>query len=196
MGAGLWQKDSNNMKPSVLALDTTTGDVIWTKTLDSHSNHGGVRGIIIDGQRVICTGYVDSPEPGYLFVADDSRPVVWELDIDGNLVKEKLLNVEGLPQGAKIRKDASSGYVLASTGWGEIDGDEVNVVILVKLSDQLNVEWSEMYGMAGGNSQMFDMLVDNEGNYLMGGHTTVGEGEAIHELLHTCIHNIFTNILN
>ena len=30
--------------------------------------------------------------------------------------------------------------------------------------------------MAGGNSQVFDMLVDNDGNYLMGGHTTVGDG--------------------
>ena len=25
-------------------------------------------------------------------------------------------------------------------------------------------------------SQVFDMLVDYEGNYLLGGHTTVGEG--------------------
>ena len=30
--------------------------------------------------------------------------------------------------------------------------------------------------MAGGNSQVFDMLVDNDGNYLLGGHTTVGDG--------------------
>ena len=29
-------------------------------------------------------------------------------------------------------------------------------------------------GENGGDSQMFDMLVDREGNYLMGGHTTVG----------------------
>ena len=79
-------------------------------------------------------------------------------------------------QRAKIRKDAPSGYVLASTAWGEFDEEELNVVAVVKLSDSLDVEWSEMYGMAGGHSQMFDMLVDNEGNYLMGGHTTVGQG--------------------
>ena len=46
----------------------------------------------------------------------------------------------------------------------------------MKLSDSLDVEWSKMYGMAGGHSQMFDLLVDIEGNYLMGGHTTVGQG--------------------
>ena len=65
---------------------------------------------------------------------------------------------------------------MASTAWSEINEDEVNVVALVKLSENLNVEWSKMYGMAGGHSQMFDILVDNEGNYLMGGHTTVGDG--------------------
>ena len=164
------------MKPAVLALDSTTGDVIWTKVIDSHPKHGGVRGVIVDGERIICTGYVNSPEPGFLFVADDSTPAVWELDLGGNLVKENILDIEGLGQGAKIRKDVSSGYVLASTAWGEFDEEELNVVAVVKLSDSLDVEWSEMYGMAGGHSQMFDMLVDNEGNYLMGGHTTVGQG--------------------
>ena len=34
----------------------------------------------------------------------------------------------------------------------------------------------QKYGLAGGNSQVFDMLVDNDGNYLLGGHTTVGDG--------------------
>ena len=34
----------------------------------------------------------------------------------------------------------------------------------------------QKYGLAGGDSQVFDMLVDYEGNYLLGGHTTVGDG--------------------
>merc|ERR1712241_1062930 len=65
---------------------------------------------------------------------------------------------------------------MTSTAWGPIGGQEVNVVAVVKLSNSLDVEWSKMYAMAGGNSQVFDMLVDNDGNYLMGGHTTVGTG--------------------
>ena len=32
------------------------------------------------------------------------------------------------------------------------------------------------YGDDRGASQVFDILVDAEGNYLMGGHTTTGEG--------------------
>ena len=80
-------------------------------------------------------------------------------------------------QVAKIRKDATSGYVLCSTGYGTVDGTEdVESVIVVKISDALDVEWRQAYGMVGGNSQVFDMLVDGDGNYLLGGHTTIGTG--------------------
>merc|ERR1719450_1872313 len=77
---------------------------------------------------------------------------------------------------AKIRKDASSGFIACSTAWGSLGGQDVNVVALVKLTNDLDMDWSQTYGLAGGNSQVFDMLVDNEGNYLLGGHTTVGDG--------------------
>ena len=77
---------------------------------------------------------------------------------------------------AKIRKDASNGFIACSTAWGVMGGQDVNVVALVKLTNALDMDWSQTYGLAGGNSQVFDMLVDNEGNYLLGGHTTVGDG--------------------
>ena len=57
--------------------------------------------------RIIAAGYVKSPQAGFLFVADDASPGVWELDTSGNLVKEKLLNRDILPQGAKIRYGAT-----------------------------------------------------------------------------------------
>ena len=89
---------------------------------------------------------------------------------------EKALSVEGMGQVAKIRKDASSGFIACSTAWGSLGGQDVNVVALVKLTNDLDMDWSQTYGLAGGNSQVFDMLVDNEGNYLLGGRTTVGDG--------------------
>ena len=110
-----------------------------------------------------------------MFVADDAKPAVWEWDTEGNLIKENILDSE-LPQGAKIRKDKSGGYIVASTAWGELGEEEVNVAGLIKLSDDLEVEWEKTFGMEGGNTQVFDVLVDNDGNYLMGGHTTVGNG--------------------
>ena len=52
----------------------------------------------------------------------------------------------------------------------------VEVAGLVKLTNNLDLEWEQTYGMQGGMTQVFDVLVDNNGNYLMGGHTTVGNG--------------------
>merc|ERR1711892_1079125 len=176
VGTGLWQKQASLMKAAVLALDVATGSVAWTKILDSQAKHGAVRGLIVDGGRIICTGYVKNNQAGFLFVADEAKPAVWELDTAGNLVAEKLLSIDGLGQGAKIRKDLIGGYVMTSTAWGVIGGQDQFHVAVVKLSSSLEVEWSKLYGMAGGDSQVFDMLVDKEGNYLLGGHTTVGNG--------------------
>ena len=89
--------------------------MVWTKVLDSQQKHGGVRGLIVDGEKIICTGYVYGHTPGFLFVSDESNAAVWELTKDGNLVKENILNVNGLGQGAKIRKDLKDGYILTST---------------------------------------------------------------------------------
>jgi len=66
--------------------------------------------------------------------------------------------------------------VITSTAWTVIDGQDTEAVAVVKLSNDLDLQWSQMYGIKGGNSQAFDILVDNEGNYLMGGHTTIGNG--------------------
>ena len=101
----MWQKSGSKQKPAVLALDVATGNVVWTKVLNSQPKHGGVRGLIVDGDKIICTGYVNNPSPGFQFVADDSKAAVWELTKTGTLTTEKILSISGLGQGAKIRKD-------------------------------------------------------------------------------------------
>ena len=63
---------------------------------------------------------------------------------------------------------------MASTSWETLAGKEVNSVAFVKLSESLDVEWNKKFGLVDGHSQVFDILVDNEGNYLAGGHTTAG----------------------
>ena len=91
----MWQKATNSMKPTAMALDASTGSLIGQKVLDSHPRHGAIRGIIVDEERIICTGYVDNDQPGFLFVADGAKPAVWEFDKMGNLVTEKILNIPG-----------------------------------------------------------------------------------------------------
>ena len=175
VSGGVWGPTGNKMEPTVMALDASTGSVLWTWKATAHAGHGGVRSIIVDGSRIICTGYINFSTPGFVFVADEAKAVVWELDVNGNLVKENILASE-IPQGAKIRKVPSGGFVVASTAWGVVGGQDVEVAGLVKFTNNLDIEWEQTYGMAGGMTQVFDVLVDNNGDYLMGGHTTVGNG--------------------
>merc|ERR1711963_784716 len=173
---GVWSTSGNKMEPTVMAMDAASGNVLWTWKASSHAGHGGVRSVIMDGSRIICTGYINHGQPGFVFVADEAKAVVWELDVNGNLVKENILDGSVIPQGAKIRKVPSGGFVVASTSWGVEGGQDVEVAGLVKLTNNLDLEWEQTYGMAGGMTQVFDVLVDNNGDYLMGGHTTVGNG--------------------
>ena len=54
-----------------------------------------------------------------------------------------LLEVEGLGQVAKIRKDATSGFLLCSTGWAYEGGEDLEAVAVRKISDSLELEWSD-----------------------------------------------------
>ena len=79
-----------------------------------------------------------------MFVADEGKPVVWRLNSSGDVVTEKTLSIEGMGQVAKIRKDASSGFVLCSTAYASLGGADRNVMALVKLDTSLTVEWSQV----------------------------------------------------
>ena len=144
-GVGLWQREANQMVAGVVALDPRTGDVVWTTMLgQGQHGHGGVRSCIIEDQDLVCAGYLANSQPGFQFVADEGSPAVWRLDSQGNLLAEQVLEVEGMGQLAKIRKDATSGFVVCSTAWAYIGGEDMNAVAVVKISDSLEMEWSEV----------------------------------------------------
>ena len=113
-------------------------------TGEGQSGHGGVRSCIMDNTDIVCVGYVQYSTTGFVFVADEAKPAVWRLDSNGNLLNETLVTVEGMGQLAKIRKDSSSGFIACSTAWGALGGTDVNVVALVKFSDSLSKEWSQV----------------------------------------------------
>ena len=77
-------------------------------------------------------------------MADEGKPAVWRLASDGTVTKEQTLSISGMGQVAKIRNDATSGFVLCSTAYAELGGADRNVMALVKLDNSLNVEWSQV----------------------------------------------------
>ena len=81
---------------------------------------------------------------GFVFVADEGKPVVWRLSSDGTVTTEQTLSISGMGQVAKIRRDATSGFVLCSTAYASLGGADRNVMALVKLDNSLSVEWSQV----------------------------------------------------
>ena len=51
----------------------------------------------------------------------------------------------------------NGGYVIGSSAWDASDDQQT---VVVKLDDNLNTEWSQMYGLSTGLDQCFDILVD------------------------------------
>lgn len=171
LGGGL--NDGSSMKATLFILNVADGSTVKT-TSASHANHGSIRGLAINGNTVVGTGYAGNADSGFVFIADSdgAKAMVWKFDLAGNLLESKDLGVEGMQQGTKIRVDpVRGGYVIGSTAWTET-GDQQTVV--VKLKENLDFEWSQFYGLSSGMDQCFDILVDRDGNYLLGGHTTAG----------------------
>ena len=77
-------------------------------------------------------------------MADSGMPAVWRLSSEGELLSEVILQVEGMGQVAKIRKDLSSGFVACSTAWGRIGLMDIQVAALVKISNSFDIEWSQV----------------------------------------------------
>merc|ERR1712088_153373 len=147
------------------------GSTVWTTSLD-HSGHGAIRGVVLDAASLVATGFVENNEGGFLFIADgdNAKAMAWMFDLSGNLETTTAMGVDGMQQGAKIRVDpVNGGYAIAGSVWMS---DQQGIV--VKLNSDLSVAWSQDYGLNTGADQIFDLVVDSDGNYLLGGHTTAG----------------------
>merc|ERR1712055_585471 len=198
VGGGLYKASTGKMQATLMALDSATGSTVWTTSLD-HSGFGAIRGVILDAGSLVATGYVDNNEGGFLFIADgdNAKAMAWKFDLSGNLQTTTALGVDGMQQGAKIRADpVNGGYAIAGSVWMS---DQQGIV--VKLNSDLSVAWSQDYGLNTGADQIFDLVVDSDGNYLLGGHTTAGttnwdchsiQGfcipDHIHHIHHSCDH--------
>merc|ERR1711936_362588 len=188
VGGGLYKTSTGKMQATLIALDSATGSTVWTTSLD-HSGHGAIRGVILDGDSLVTTGYQGNNEGGFLFIADgdNARAMAWKFDLSGNLLTTTALGVDGMQQGAKIRADpVIGGYVIAGSVWMD---DQQGIV--VKMNNDLSVAWSwdylaikvdgatkqelwrRTYGQPRGfdaryiHDEMWGVSMDPEGNYLL-----------------------------
>ena len=114
-------------------------------SFDFQKNSHLLRGVILDGDSLVTTGYQGNNEGGFLFIADgdNAKAMAWKFDLSGNLLTTTALGVDGMQQGAKveffnsriiqdfklyfqIRADpVNGGYVIAGSVW--MDDQQVRI---------------------------------------------------------------------
>ena len=67
-----------------------------------HSGNGGIRGILLDGDTLVATGYTDGFEGGCLFINEEGAAMLWTFDLEGNLKQSKAIDIDTRAQGARV----------------------------------------------------------------------------------------------
>ena len=67
-----------------------------------HSGNGGIRGILLDGDTLVATGYTDGFEGGCLFINDEGTAMLWTFDLEGNVKQSKAIDIDTMAQGARV----------------------------------------------------------------------------------------------
>merc|ERR1711899_617071 len=149
VGGGLGRSGGGDMQATLWALDVETGETLWETKLD-HSGNGGIRGILLDGDTLVATGYTDGFEGGCLFINDEGTAMLWTFDLEGNVKQSKAIDIDTMAQGARIRADpVNGGYVVASTAWSDRCPDDDQNIRIVKLDSHQQV-WRHTYGQPRG----------------------------------------------
>ena len=92
VSGGFYNTASNTMRAGVAVLALSDGTVETVNYVD-HAQHGSIRSLAKVGSKIVGTGYVNNPEIGFLFIADEGEPKVWHIDLAGNILQTKALQV-------------------------------------------------------------------------------------------------------
>lgn len=170
LGVGL--SEDGRQRRALVKLDAD-GEVVWQRTYDG-DGQGAVRGLdVLDDGSILATGYVASPDPGFLFIADDASAFLLAVDADGEVRWDRTLD---LPQGTKVRGEAASTIAVLSTAWVESgDADAQNMVVVRTDAEGLPLARFEVGG--GEHVQAFDFDVAHDGGLVLAGHSPGLGGE-------------------
>jgi len=163
-GGGLY---SGSSQQRVLVKLDFNGKIVkgWPKTYAGSAN-GAIRGIdITDDGSVVTTGYVNCPQPGFVFIVDDGQGFLMKTDADGNVQWDQPLSV---PQGTKVRQ-IKGGFAVCSTarvpgGYGKQD------VCLIKTDSRGKQISCKSYGSTE-DDQCYDFDLTSDGGFIFAGHT-------------------------
>jgi hypothetical protein len=163
IGGGLFK---GNQQRYMAKLDYE-GEFIWQHLYENDRN-GMIRGIdILDNGDIVTTGYKNSIQSGFIFIADNCDGFIMKTDKGGNVIWEKSISA---PQGAKVRQELNgNGFAICTTIWMN-DPEHPQDFYLIKTDNEGNEYWSKNYG-GDSDEHCYDFDLTADGGYILGGHT-------------------------
>ncbi len=163
IGGGLFEGNQQRY----MAKLTYNGEFIWQHTYANERN-GMIRGIdVLSNGDLITTGYKNSSQSGFIFIADNSDGFIMKTDANGNVIWEKPISVA---QGAKVREEINKdGFAICSTIWMN-HPENAEDFCLIKTDREGNEFWSKNYG-GDSDEHCYDFDLTTDGGYILGGHT-------------------------
>lgn len=164
LGVGLAAEEQQQRGIVMLDWD---GEVAWQRAYGGEAQ-GAVRSVdvLADGS-IIATGYVNNSEQGFVFIADEASGFLMKVDANGDVIWDRGLN---LPQGTKVREEASGTIAVLSTAWVEVGGKEVQNMVVQRFDPEGSpLEKFTIGGADRVQADDFDLMPD--GGFVIAGNT-------------------------
>jgi hypothetical protein len=163
IGGGLFE---GNQQRYMAKLDYE-GEFIWQHLYENERN-GMIRGIdVLENGDIVTTGYKNSVQSGFIFIADNCDGYIMKTDAEGNVIWEKSISA---PQGAKVREELNGdGFVICTTIWMN-DPIKPEDFYLIKTDSDGDEYWNKNYG-GDSDEHCYDFDLAKDGGYILGGHT-------------------------
>jgi hypothetical protein len=163
IGGGLFE---GNQQRYMAKLDYE-GEFIWQHLYENERN-GMIRGIdVLENGDIVTTGYKNSVQSGFIFIADNCDGYIMKTDAEGNVIWEKSISA---PQGAKVREELNGdGFVICTTIWMN-DPIKPEDFYLIKTDSDGEEYWNKNYG-GDSDEHCYDFDLAKDGGYILGGHT-------------------------
>ena len=98
----MWRRGRRFGRRSLVRQDADLNVSLNTFRPPDHSGNGGIRGILLDGDTLVATGYTDGFEGGCLFINEEGTAMLWTFDLEGNLKQSKAIDIDTMAQGARV----------------------------------------------------------------------------------------------
>lgn len=148
--------DEKQITQATIHKYSDTGEIIWSKILDTEKNTQGVSICATDDENFILFGAIWEENKYRFWTA--------KLSIDGEIIWEKDYDTQyyDFVFPYKISPTDDNGFILCGDGLGDRD---ISYARVVKIQENGDLEWERVFHMDSFKTHAYSIVCDNDGGY-------------------------------